>query len=120
MQLLGALAGLVLLGVVILDVFGTVFVPRGGAGVITRRLYTTVWASSSWVSARSGPHRRAVLALAGSILLPLTVAVWVVALITAFTLIYLPYTPQLSVPQGEPGWTALIYASAYAAPPRWV
>ncbi len=115
MQLFGALAGLVLLGVVILDVFGTVFVPRGGAGVSTRHLYATVWASSSWVSSRSGPHRRAVLALAGPILLPLTVAVWVVGLVTAFTLIYLPYTLQLSVPQGEPGWTAPIYTSAYAA-----
>lgn len=115
MQLLGSLAGLVLLGVVILDVFGTVFVPRGGAGVITRRLYATAWAVFSWVSARSGRHRRAVLAAAGPILLPLTVAVWAVGLIAGFALIYLPYTPQFSVPQGEPGWVAPIYASAYAA-----
>jgi hypothetical protein len=38
------LAGLVLLGVLLVDVFGTVFVPRGGAGFVTSRLYRVIWA----------------------------------------------------------------------------
>jgi hypothetical protein len=58
LQLLAVLAGLVLLGVLIVDVLGTVFVPRGGAGVLTNRLYRTASAGWSWVAARSGRHRR--------------------------------------------------------------
>lgn len=115
MPVLAVLAGLVLLGVLIVDVFGTVFVSRGGAGVLTDRLYRTAWAGWSWVAARSGRHRRAVLAVAGPILLPLTSAGWVAGLIAAFALICLPYTAQFPVPQGESGSVAPLYVSAYAA-----
>ncbi len=115
MQLLAVLAGLLLLGVLIVDVFGTVFVPRGGAGLLTNRLYRIAWAGWSWVAGRSGRHSRAVLAMAGPVLLPLTVAVWVAGLIAAFALIYLPYTGQFSVPQGESASVAPLYVSAYAA-----
>lgn len=115
MQLLAVLAGLMLLGVLIVDVFGTVFVPRGGAGLLTNRLYRIAWAGWSWVAARSGRHSRGLLAMAGPVLLPLTVAVWVAGLIAEFALIYLPYTGQFSVPQGESASVAPLYVSAYAA-----
>lgn len=117
MELVSQVAGVVVLGVLVVDVFGTVFIPRGGAGVITSRLYQAAWAGWSWVATRAGGHRRRVLALAGPVLMPLTVALWVAELIAAFALIYLPVADQLSVPPSDsaPGWLASLYVSAYAA-----
>ncbi len=118
MEVLAVVAGLVLLGLLIVDVFGTVFVPRGGAGVLASRLYRIVWAGWSWAADRSGRHRRRVLALAGPVLLPLTVVLWVLILVSAFALVYLPSAAQLSVPAGGPaasGPVAALYVSAYAA-----
>lgn len=118
MEVLAVVAGLLLLGLLIVDVFGTVFVPRGGAGVLASRLYRIVWAGWSWAANRSGRHRRRVLALAGPVLLPLTVVLWVLVLVGAFALVYLPFTAQLSVPAGgsaASGPVAVLYVSAYAA-----
>ncbi len=111
------LAGLVLLGVLLGDVFGTVFVPRGGAGFITSHLYRSTWAAWKRAATRAGRHRRRILALAGPVLLPLTVAVWVAELVGAFALVYLPFAEQFSVPQPEaaPSWVTTLYASAYSA-----
>lgn len=111
------LAGLVLLGVLVVDVLGTVFVPRGGAGFVTSRLYRFTWASWMRAAARAGRHRRSILALAGPVLLPLTVAVWVAELVGAFALVYLPFAEQFSVPQprAAPSWATSLYVSAYSA-----
>jgi hypothetical protein len=44
---LSVLTGLVGLGLLVVDVFGTVFVPPGGAGLITSRVYAATWAGWS-------------------------------------------------------------------------
>jgi hypothetical protein len=101
----------------LVDVFGTVFVPRGGAGFVTSRLYRFVWAGWMRAAARAGRHRRSILALAGPVLLPLTVAVWVAELVGAFALVYRPFVEQFSVPQSGagPSWVTSLYVSAYSA-----
>jgi hypothetical protein len=115
---LAVLAGLVLLAVLIVDVFTTVFVPRGGAGFVTSRLYRFVWAG--WMRAAAGArhHRRGILALAGPVLLPLTVALWVAELVAAFALVYVPFADKFSVPKpaaDDPSWVSSLYVSAYSA-----
>lgn len=55
------------LGVLVVDLFGTVFVPRGGAGVITSRLYQAAWAAWSRVATRAGGQRRRVLVRAADL-----------------------------------------------------
>jgi hypothetical protein len=116
-ELLAVLAGLVLLAVLVVDVFGTVFVPRGGAGFVTGRLYRLIWGGWTRAAGRAGRHRRSVLPLAGPVLLPLTVAVWVAELVAGFALVYLPVLEQFSVPQpGAAGtWATSVYVSAYSA-----
>lgn len=44
--------GLVLLWVLLIDVHMTVFVPRGGAGIIARRLYSGTWGVWLWLGNR--------------------------------------------------------------------
>ena len=118
MEVLAVLAGLLLLGLLTVGVSGAVFVPRDGAGVLASRLYRIVWAGWSWAADRSGRHRQRVLGLAGPVLLPLTVLLWVLILVSAFAPVYLPSAAQLSAPAGGPAASrpvAALYVSAYAA-----
>lgn len=99
------------------DVFGTVFVPRGGPGIITRRFYRRTW--SLWRRAsRSRPQReRAVLALGGPVLVSATIALWALELVLAFALLYLPYADRFHFPAPGSGSRVLasLYVSAYSA-----
>ncbi len=117
MESFAVLAGLVLLGVLVVDVFGTVFVPRGGPGFVTSRLYRITGAGWKRAAARAGRHRRRVLAPGGPVLLPLTVAVWVAELVAGFALVYLPVAEQFSVPQPQAAlsWVSALDVSAYSA-----
>lgn len=110
-------AGVALLGVLTLDVFGTVSVPRGGPGVTTGRLYRSAWSLWRRLS-QIGPWReRHFLALGGPLLLPATVVLWALELVLAFALIYLPWRAELVFPQsgGGSGLLASFYVSAYSA-----
>lgn len=90
------LAGAALLVLLMVDVFVTVFVPRGRPGPLTRRLYRHLWRGWRGAVRRLGGHdQRRLLALAGPFLLPLTTVVWSLALIAAFTLVYLPLSEAL-------------------------
>lgn len=112
-------AGTVLLAVLLSDVFGTVFVPRGGPGHLTERVYRSAW----WLwrrLARAAPPRlrRRVLALGGPLLLPLTVALWAGELVAAFSLVYLPLVDTLALSQPAEGpatWVTALYYSGYSA-----
>lgn len=56
-------AGLALLGLLVMDVYSTVFVPRGSAGLISRLLYRRLWGAWRWLAdRRSGEGRRLWLA----------------------------------------------------------
>lgn len=119
-QLLSALSvigGLVLLLAAAVDVFTTVFVPRGGAGGLTSQLYGGIWQAWSVMACAGGRRRRRLLALAGPVLLPLTVAVWVAEVVIAFAMVYLPFTGQLRLPgqDSSANWISALYVSAYSA-----
>jgi hypothetical protein len=109
-------AGIALLTGVALDVFSTVFVPRRGAGWSTSRLYAGAWKIWTAVACAGGRRRRRLLALAGPVLLPLTVIFWVAQVTVGFALIYLPFIDQFSVPpqEGRPSWVSVLYVSAYS------
>jgi Ion channel len=116
---LSLVVGIVLLTALFVDVFGTVFVPRGGAGCLTRRLYRVAWRAWKRIAAAVPPHcRRRVLALGGPLLLPLTVGLWVGELIVGFTLVYVPLVAGLTLPPGsgrDPTWITAMYYSGYCA-----
>lgn len=115
-ELLSVIAGVALLAGAAVDVFSTVFVPRGGAGWLTSRLYSGVWSAWSAAACAGGRRRRRLLAMAGPVLLPLTVAVWIAEVIVAFALIYLPFTEHLATPSQDSGtgWVSALYVSAYS------
>lgn len=111
------LAGVSLLVLVMVDVFVTVFVPRGRPGPVTRRLYRDLWSGWRRAARRLDGHERRLLALAGPFLLPLTTVVWSLGLIAAFTLVYLPLSEAFVLPSsGEPSPLVVsLYFSAYSA-----
>lgn len=112
-----AVAGAAVLVVLLVDVVQTVFVPRGDAGPVTRRVHRAVWATARRGVGR-GPRRRQLLGLVGPVLLPLTVLLWAAELVLGFALVYLPLSERFVVPQdgSTPGPVALvIYVSGYAA-----
>lgn len=112
-----ASAGVALLLLLLVDVVQTVFVPRGDAGPLTRRVHRAVWATARRV-VRRGPRRRRLLGLVGPVLLPLTVLLWAVELVVGFALVYLPLHERFVVPEdgATPGPAALaLYVSGYAA-----
>lgn len=117
LSILSVTGGLVLLLAAAADVFSTVFVPRGGAGWLTSRLYGGIWQAWSAVACAGGRRRRRLLAPAGPVLLPLTVAVWVTDVLLAFAMIYLPFADQLRVPSQDSSanWLSALYVSAYSA-----
>lgn len=115
-SLVGAIVLLTLLG----DVYATVFVPRGRAGPVSRRLYAVSWEGWRWLGHGLPPNRRRRwLALLGPLLVPLTVVVWGSLLILGYALIYAPWAATFRVSPvetgGLPGWTKALYYSAYAA-----
>lgn len=103
------------------DVFSTIFVARGGAGVLTRRLYRLTWRVWGLVCRYlPRPRHRRFLALAGPVLFPATVALWVGELVVGFALIYLPFVDLLAIsgpstPDVGPDWAQALYFSGSAA-----
>jgi hypothetical protein len=100
-------------------VHATVFVPRGRAGPIARRLYVGAWSvwkhSSVHLPLEQRRHR---LALLGPLLVPLTFLVWGSLLIVGFALIYYPWAEAFVIPpelDDIPAWGSALYYSAYSA-----
>lgn len=109
--------GVALLGLLVLDVFVTIFLPGSGAGPVTGRAYRATWWLWRQVTRRAGRHRRRLLGLCGPVLLPLTVLLWALELVVGFALVYLPFAGTFTV-QGEPalpGWVTALYYSGYSA-----
>lgn len=120
MTIIAFVAGLALLLVLIADVHSTVFVPRGQAGLVSRRLYRGAWRVWKWIGNRlSGKKRRGWLAKLGPILVPLTVVVWGVFLVLGYALMYVPWVAGFHISPPESGpiadWALLLYYSGYSA-----
>ena len=120
MTVIAFVVGLILLLVLIADVHSTVFVPRGSAGPVTRRLYS--WSWQVWMRIGdhwSGEKRRGWLAQLGPILVPLTVVVWAIQLVLSFALMFVPWVADFQISPAEAGpmeeWALLLYYSGYSA-----
>lgn len=112
-------AGVALLLFLFVDVFLTVFHAQGHAGPLTRMQNRVVWSAFRAAGARDSadPHD-AVLAIAAPAMIVLTLGTWVVLLVIAFTLIYLPYVETFLLSPGQLGtplWEALYYSGYTAA-----
>ena len=90
MTVLFVLAGAAVLLLLLVDVVQTVFVPRGDAGPVTRRVHRAVWATGRHAARSPRLLRRRLLGLVGPLLLPLTVLLWALELVVGFALVYLP------------------------------
>lgn len=112
------LAG-VLLGVaLVVEVFVTVFFPQGRGGPFTRRQNHWIWRGfRATARRRDGSIRDTWLSLAGPVLVLATITCWVVWLVVAFALIYLPWIEEFLLTSGtrRPGWAEAVYFSGYTA-----
>lgn len=100
------------------DVFLTVFHAQGHAGPFTRLQTRAVWALARMAGVRrSGPPRDALLGLAAPFMVVLTLALWVLLLVTGFALIYLPLVQTFLFSPGSlrAPWWEVIYYSGYTA-----
>ena len=117
MSVVAVLLGVLLLGVLVADVFQTVFVPRGPAGPVTRRVYRWTWDAAHRLTLGRA-HRRHWLSHVGPLLLPLTIVLWALELVLAFGLVFLALSDRFVIPPGssdlDPVSTAL-YVSGYSA-----
>lgn len=117
MSVVTLVVGVLLLAVLVADVFQTVFVPRGAAGPVTRRVYRRVWDLTHRVTVRS-ERRRHWLSQVGPLLLPLTIVLWALELVLGFALVYFALADRFVMPDGGGGLDRLstaLYVSAYAA-----
>lgn len=115
-----SILGVVLLCVLIVDVYVTVFVPRGRAGLIASRTYSFAWNMWRKIGGRwPEERRRNWLAQLGPLLVPVTVLVWGTLLIVSFALIYAPWVQDFGISPPESGpmadWAKALYYSGYSA-----
>ncbi|QES57947.1 Ion transport 2 domain protein [Streptomyces venezuelae] len=88
MNWLVTLAGASLVLLVLRDVFHTLWHPTRHGG-LSRLVMTTLWRLASFL-----PLRRRASGLAGPLAMVVVVAVWALAAVLGWTLIYWPYMPQ--------------------------
>src|SRR4030095_815004 len=92
MNIIGLIAGLLIIGTILWDTFETVILPRR----VTRRLrltnlfYSGAWIPWSWVAARikSGKRQETFLGVFGPLSLLVLLALWAIGLIFGFTLLF--------------------------------
>jgi hypothetical protein len=83
-----SIAGAVLVGVALLDIFRTLWHPRGFGGV-ARSIFTGVWRLTRPLSRGERSSE-----LSGPLALVTTVAVWATMIVLGWALIYLPHLPE--------------------------
>ncbi|HEX8285698.1 MAG TPA: potassium channel family protein [Pyrinomonadaceae bacterium] len=108
-------AGFVLLSLIIFDIYATVLHSSARYGPVGESLNRSVWRVTRAAAFRlSRANRHRLLNMAGPLLLPLLIVVYIVLLVLAFALIYYPHVPSgftFSVERGEHGWADAIYFS---------
>lgn len=95
--------GLLVLAVLCLDVFRTVFHAEGRGGPLNRRQNRLIWGVVRAVGTAGGRARPGVLALGGSVIAVTTIVVWGILLVAGFWLLYLPHVASFHYSPGEPG-----------------
>lgn len=112
-MILPVLGALVLL-LLVVDVFMTVFHAGGRAGPLNRVQNRAVWRAFRALGGRRG----AVLALAGPAMVVATLAGWVAFMVVGFALVYSPWTGSFLVSPGRlrtPWLEALFYSGSTAS-----
>lgn len=110
------LLGAVLLLLLVWDLHATVFVPRGPAGPLARRLYRLCWHGWHRLIGDRTPGARRRLAWIGPLLIPFTVLLWAGLLLVGFMLLLLPYAGTFEVNDqvAFAPWFNALYISAYS------
>ncbi len=108
-------AGALLLLFVVYDVYATILHARGRSGPLSETIYRVVWRGTRLLAARFERGRRhRTLNAIGPILLPLMIVAYILLLIIAFALVYLPRMPaQFTVapPSVTVPWVDSLYFS---------
>ena len=110
--------GVLMIVLLTVDVFFTVFHAQGQGGPLTRRLSRLVWSAMRSLGQRGdGSKRDGVLALGGPVLVVTTLLLWVALLVVAYTLIYYPWIRTFLVSPGSlrTPWVEALYYSGYTA-----
>lgn len=118
MTVIWTILGLLLLVLLFVDVFLTVFKAQGQPGPVTRAQTRALWAIASWMGRGRGDEvRPGVLALAAPLMVLLTLLAWVLCLTVGFAFIYLPWIQDFLVSTGElrTPWIEAFYYSGYTA-----
>ena len=101
-----------------LDVFVTVFHAQGRGGPVNRRVSRLIWsAARSAGERRDGSKRDGLLALGGPTIVVTTLFVWVFLLVTGFALVFYPWVESFLVSPGtlRTPWAEALYYSGYTA-----
>jgi Ion channel len=115
-MLLWAVVGVVLIGVVLLDAFETIVLPRRAtrrlrlARLVLRSLWQ-LWSCPARGPWRSGERRETYLSFYGPFALLLLIGVWAVGLIGGFALLLWGLGAQLSATGGDAGVGTALYGS---------
>ena len=115
-MLLWAVVGVVLIGVVLLDAFETVVLPRRAtrrlrlARLVLRSLWQ-LWSCPARGSWRSGEHRETYLSFYGPFALLLLFGVWATGLIGGFALLLWSLDAQMVTTGGDAGFGTALYGS---------
>ena len=108
------IAAALMLALLLVDVFSTVFDPRGRGGPLNRRQNRLMWR----LIRKVGADRPAFLALGAPLMVVTTLWVWVVLLVVAFAVAYFPFMDTFLKSPGElshPAMEALYYSGYTAA-----
>ncbi len=115
MHFLSVIVGLLALGVVLLDAFETVILPRRATGKLrlTRLFYVTTW--SAWCAlagkVRGARQRETAFSFFGPLSLLLLIVTWAFGLMLGFALLYLSLGVPFTDPLGVHGFRTAIYVS---------
>jgi hypothetical protein len=108
-------AGFVLLALISFDIYATVLHSSARYGPLGESLNRSVWRVTRAVAFRlTRANRHRLLNMVGPLLLPLLIVFYLVLLVLAFALVYLPHVPGgfvYGVENPEPGWADAIYFS---------
>lgn len=110
--------GVLLILLLGLDVFLTVFHSQGRGGPVNRRVSSLIWSAARAGGQRGdGSKRNGLLALGGPVIVIATLLVWVLLLVAGFTLIFYPWVETFLVSPGtlRSPWAEALYYSAYTA-----
>lgn len=111
-------AGVILLILLLVDVFVTVFHSVGRGGPVTRGIMRGVWHLFATTGSPKGkPRRDGLMALAAPVMVISGLAVWITLLVGGFALIYYRWIETFLVSPGEMRmhWAEALYYSGYTA-----